>query len=119
VRMLEGWIFDVYPAGRDMVVWVIDADGRAHCLRDTFTPAFFVGGNPRDLVAVADTLIDQGWSVRVSRTQRTELFSGHALTVLQVEVTNLNLFATLFAEEEFGRTSVACAFDLRMPWGKK
>ena len=96
MRMLEGWIFDVYPAGRDMVIWVIDADGRAHCLHDTFTPAFFVGGNPRDLVAVADTLIDQGWSVRVSRTQRTELFSGHALTVLQVEVTNLNLFSTLF-----------------------
>ena len=58
VKTLDGWIFDVYPAGRDMVVWVIDADGHAHCLRDTFTPAFFVGGNPRDLVAVA-VLADQ------------------------------------------------------------
>jgi len=96
VKVLDGWIFDVYPAGQDMVVWVIDTEGRAHCLRDTFTPAFFVGGDPAELLAVAHFLIDQGWSVKPSRTKRTELFSGHTIGVLQVEVTNLNLFTILF-----------------------
>jgi len=79
-----------------MIVWVIDTEGRAHCLRDTFTPAFFVGGDPAELLAVAHFLIDQGWSVKASRTKRTELFSGHSIGVLQVEVTNLNLFTIIF-----------------------
>jgi DNA polymerase-2 len=96
MEVLDGWIFDVYPAGQDMVIWVIDPEGHAHCLRDTFTPAFFVGGDPRELLAVAHFLVDQGWSVKPSRTKRTELFSGHTIGVLQVEVTNLNLFAIIF-----------------------
>ena len=96
MKVLDGWIFDVYPAGQEMVVWVSDPEGRAHCLRDTFTPAFFVGGDPAELLAAAHFLVDQGWSVKPSRTKRTELFSGHTIGVLQVEVTNLNLFTIIF-----------------------
>ena len=96
MKVLDGWIFDVYPVDQDMVVWVIDTEGRPHCLRDSFTPAFFVGGDPGELLAVAHFLIDQGWSVKPSRTKRMELFSGHSIGVLQVEVTNLNLFTTIF-----------------------
>ena len=31
VKVLDGWIFDVYLAGQDMVVWVIDRSGQAQC----------------------------------------------------------------------------------------
>ncbi len=94
--MLDGWILDVYLAGREMAVWVIDRDGHVHCLRDTFIPAFYVGGDPKELRAVARFLIDQRWGVKLSRAERTELFLGHSILVLQVEVLNPNLFATIF-----------------------
>jgi DNA polymerase-2 len=96
VKVINGWIFDVYLAGRDMAVWVIDRDGQAHCLRDRFIPAFYVGGDPKDLRAVAQFLINQRWDVKLSRAERIELFLGHTILVLQVEVMNPNLFATIF-----------------------
>ncbi len=96
MQTIDGWIFDVYPSGRDMAVWVIDADGRAHFLRDSFAPAFYVGGDPRELRALARFLIAQRWGVKLARAERTELFLGHPIVVLQVEVTNPNLFTTIF-----------------------
>jgi DNA polymerase-2 len=96
VKVLDGWIFDVYLAGREMLVWVIDRDGKAHCLRDRFIPSFYVGGDSKELRAVAQFLINQHWDVRLSRAERTELFLGHTIVVLKVDVLNPNLFATIF-----------------------
>ncbi|MDE3090528.1 MAG: hypothetical protein KGJ80_14195, partial [Chloroflexota bacterium] len=96
MKTLDGWIFDVYPTERDMAVWVIDPDSRAHFLRDTFAPAFFVGGDTRELRAVARFLIDQHWSVKLARVERTDLFLGHDIAVLQVAVTPPALFPTIF-----------------------
>ena len=40
VKVLDGWIFDVYLAGREMVVWVIDRDGtRIACVIDSSPPS--------------------------------------------------------------------------------
>jgi DNA polymerase-2 len=96
VKVLDGWISDVYLAGREMFVWLIDRDGKAHCLRDRFIPSFYVGGDAKELRAVARFLIDQHWDVRLSRAERTELFLGHTIVVLKVDVLNPNLFATIF-----------------------
>lgn len=94
--MIDGWIFDVYPFGRDMIVWVIDRDGHAHCLQDKFISTFYVGGDAKELRAVARFLSNQRWEVRLSRAERVELFSGHPISVLQVDVMNLSLFAPIF-----------------------
>jgi len=32
---LFGWLFDAYPSGQGMTVWLIDPDGRAHALHDS------------------------------------------------------------------------------------
>ena len=96
VKVLDGWIFDVYLAGQDMVVWVIDRSGQAHCLRDYFIPSFYVGGEARDLHTMVKILDHQHWNIRMSRAERTELFLGHPIVVLKVDVLNPNLFATIF-----------------------
>lgn len=96
MKELEGWIFDVYVSGREMIVWVIDAEGHSHCLRDRFAPAFYVGGDWKELRAVARFLIAQRWDVKLSRTERMDLFLGHPSVVLQVEVLNPSLFTPIF-----------------------
>ena len=96
MKILDGWIFDVYPADREMIVWVIDVDGRAHLLRDAFAPSFFIGGSSRDLDAVRRLLLDQYKNVAVSRSLRTELFSGQPINVLEVQTSNLYLFSQVF-----------------------
>ena len=96
--ILEGWIFDVYPAGREMLVWVIDREGRAHALHDDFVPSFYVGGDSQELRAVARFLSDQRWDVHLARAERTELFLGQARLVLQVAVLNPSQFTTIFKQ---------------------
>jgi hypothetical protein len=96
VKVIDGWIFDVYLAGQDMVVWVIDRDGNAHCLRDYFIPSFYVGGEAKDLHAMVKFLDHHHWKIRMSRSERTERFLGHSIMVLKVDALNPNLFATIF-----------------------
>ena len=79
-----------------MIVWVIDCDGHAHCLHDHLVPAFYVGGDWEELRAVARFLVNQRWDIRLSRAKQTELFLGHPIVVLQVEVLNPSLFTTIF-----------------------
>lgn len=96
MKTIDGWIFDVYLAGRDIVVWVIDASGHAHLLRDTFIPAFYIGGDVKDLRASARFLMDQPWDLRLSWTERIDPELAYPIVVLQVEVMNPNHFATIF-----------------------
>ena len=63
---LFGWLFDAYPSGQGMTVWLIDPDGRAHPLQDSFTPAFYVSGPSEGLRAVAEFL--RGKPVNLRRT---------------------------------------------------
>lgn len=96
MKMLNGWILEVYLAGRDMTLRVVDATGRAHILRDPFIPVFYVGGDAKELRDLARFLIDQPWDVRLSRTEYKEAGLGHRTVVLQIEVMNPHHFSTIF-----------------------
>ncbi len=96
LKRIDAWIFDVYVTDRDIAVWIIDADGRAHFLRDQFAPAFFVGGDAHELRAVAQMLRYERAPVKLARAERTDLFLARDITVLQVEVFNPARFAMLF-----------------------
>ncbi len=96
MKILSGWIFDVYLVGRDMAVWVIDTDGRAQMLRDTFIPAFYVGGEAKGLRALARFILDQPWDVRLSWTEFLEPHLEYLMPVLQVEVMNPNHFSAIY-----------------------
>ena len=96
MKTLEGWIIDVYVSGSEMVVWVIDTEERAQILRDTFIPAFYVGGEAKDLRALARFILDQPWDVRLSWTECIERRLEYPIPVLQVEVMNPDHFSAIY-----------------------
>jgi DNA polymerase-2 len=83
---LYGWLFDAYPHGGAMGVWLLDRQGRAHFLRDRFTPAFCVHGPSAELRQVWRTLRRQRVPVELARSSGLDLFLDEQLDVLEVGV---------------------------------
>ncbi len=96
MKMLNGWILEVYLAGRDMTLRVIDTTGHAHQLRDAFIPVFFVGGDAKELRDLARFILDQTWDVRLSRAEHMDDSLAHRIVVLQIEVMNPHHFSEIF-----------------------
>jgi len=84
--MLTGWLFDAYPTGDGMAVWLIGEDGRAHRLVAPFAPVFYVAGPERLLARLPARLADQGIAAETAMAAREELLSGAALPVLRIAV---------------------------------
>jgi DNA polymerase-2 len=83
---LFGWLFDVYPQGEDMRVWLIDPEGRSHPLYDSFSPAFYVHGPRHELRAACELLRRQRAPVDLARTEKIDLFLDRAIEVLKISV---------------------------------
>jgi DNA polymerase-2 len=83
---LFAWLFDVYPGERGMTVWVIDAEGQAYPLRDSFRPSFYVQGPRAELRAVCQMLRARKAPVTLRRTERLDLFLDQPLEVLEAQV---------------------------------
>ena len=80
------WLFDAYPSKDGMTVWMIDADGKTHQLRDEFAPAFYVQGPREQLRAVCRMLRARRAPVTLQRTERIDLFLDRPQEVLEVGV---------------------------------
>ena len=44
VKLLQGWILDLYPNQHGMTLWLIDRNQSHYRLTDSFAPAFYVSG---------------------------------------------------------------------------
>jgi len=83
---LSAWLFDVYPSGAGMLVWLLDEAGRMHALHDDdFTPCFYVRG-PEDELAALTGWLRPRHDVALRRTARRDLFLDRELEVLEVAV---------------------------------
>lgn len=82
----EAWLFDVYPAGDGVTVWLLDDAGRALALHDRFTPAFYARGPQPDLRALCQLLRAAHAPVALRRAERHELFLDRAVEVLEIGV---------------------------------
>jgi len=69
-----------------MMVWVIDADSRAHCFTDTLTPSFFVHGTARELHTVCAFIASARWAVTMRRASRHDLFQRREIELLEIVV---------------------------------
>ena len=84
--LTHGWLFDVYPQGQGVSLWLLDRQGEALQLRDGFTPCFYVQGPPTEL-RQAWRLLQARWPQLVlARAERRELFLDEDIEVLQVGV---------------------------------
>jgi DNA polymerase-2 len=95
---LYGWLFDVYPSGDGMALWLLDEHGQSHRMQDTFTPRFFARGPRADLRAVCEMLRARRAPVTLRRTERLDLFLDHTVEVLEVGVKNPALLPRLFRQ---------------------
>jgi len=93
---LYGWLFDAYPSGTGMAVWLIDADGQAHMFHDDFTPVFYVRGPRQDLHDLCQMLRARRAPVELDRTERIDLFLDRPIEVLRVGVRSPGLLPHLF-----------------------
>ena len=83
---LSAWLFDVYPDGDGMRLWLLDGDGRMHTLHDTFTPCIYARGPIDDLRAVSRMLRARRAPVTLRRAERRELFLDREVEVLEIGV---------------------------------
>jgi len=84
---LFAWLFDAYPSGNGMSVWLIDREGRSHELRDRFSPRFYVQGSSDRLRTLSESLVGRRAPVEVRTTERIDLFLDRLIEVLEVRVT--------------------------------
>ncbi|MBM2844275.1 MAG: putative polymerase family, partial [Anaerolineales bacterium] len=82
----SAWLFDVYPSGTGMILWLLDEAGRMHALHDDdFTPCFYVRG-PEDELAALTGWLRTRRDVVLRRTARRDLFLDRELEVLEIGV---------------------------------
>ncbi|GMR11006.1 MAG: type B DNA-directed DNA polymerase [Anaerolineae bacterium] len=81
-----GWLFDVYPSGNGMAVWLIDRQGHSHELHDTFSPRFYAQGSRDRLRSLSAALIGRHAPVALRITERIDLFLDRPVEVLEVRV---------------------------------
>jgi DNA polymerase-2 len=98
VATLHGWFFDAYPEGSGMRIWILDAQGRSHCLSDSFVPAFYVRGPHQELRALCRMLRSRRAPVDLRRTERRELFLDQDVEVLEVGVRVPGMLPQLFRQ---------------------
>jgi DNA polymerase-2 len=98
VTTLHGWLFDAYPAGKGMRIWLIDEQGRPHALSDGFVPTFYARGPQQELRALCKMLRARRAPVNLRRTERRDLFLDQDLEVLEVGVRAPAMLPTLFRQ---------------------
>lgn len=81
---LFGWLFDVYPAGDGMTVWLLDPEGQSHQLHDTFTPSFYASGPHEQLRSLCLWMRARRAPVTFKRSEGTDLFLDRPIEVLEI-----------------------------------
>ena len=82
---ITGWLLDVYPNETNLTLWLIGADGQRYRFFQDFTATLYAAGPATRLRELWKWLAGQPIPVRLSRTQRRDVFQG-LLSVLAVEV---------------------------------
>lgn len=84
--LLDGWLFDAYPDGDGMAVWVAALDGGRERFLDPWLFVFCCGG-PMPLLVRAKALIEGlTFPAAAVMSERTELFSRRAVPVLEARL---------------------------------
>lgn len=72
-----GWLLDLYPHPEGgILLWLLCDDGRRLCLRQDFSATFYAAGPSHRLRDLWKHLADQPGRIKLSRTERRDLFTG-------------------------------------------
>ncbi len=98
-RSEDGWLFDLYAQGREMVLWFITASGERLRVADDFAPSFFVEGMERELDATDRARFRRavesvGGLEWIGPASRLDFWSGHPREVHEIRIADLNRYKT-------------------------
>ncbi len=82
----RGWLFDLYPSSKGITFWIIDGDGvktRGHV---PFVPRFFMNVKGADRSRVEALARKFRCSVTGGWAEKTEIYSGKRIPVLEISV---------------------------------
>ncbi|MBI3788708.1 MAG: hypothetical protein HY276_10700, partial [Ignavibacteriales bacterium] len=86
MNTITGWLFDVYPSAKGITLWLIDEHGNKHCCSREFYPSFYLHLNNSDAKRAEFLGTRSPVPLSLTRTTRTEIYSGEPWDVLQVFV---------------------------------
>ncbi len=89
---LTGWLFDCYPSPQGITLWLIDENGDKHRCFRRFIPSFFLHLNDVDTRRAEILGARCPVPVSMTRTTKTEIYSGDPLDVLEVHVHDTTRF---------------------------
>jgi DNA polymerase-2 len=92
---LRGWLFDLYPLGSSMILWIKPENGLLHRLEQPFRPRFYAQGKKEDLLSLAHFLEKGRWSTGHQWTRKREFWSGDEVEVMGIEVVDSDHYAHL------------------------
>jgi DNA polymerase-2 len=92
---IQGWLFDLYPLGSSMILWIKDEHGLLHRFEDPFRPRFYARGKTEDLLALFHSLQKGRWVTGYRWTIKKEFWSGDEMEVMEIEVTDPEHYAQL------------------------
>ncbi|HTP01347.1 MAG TPA: DNA polymerase domain-containing protein [Anaerolineales bacterium] len=77
-----GWLLDLYPHPENgIVLWLLCDDGQRRCLRQDFSASFYAAGPSHRLRALWQFLLSQSAQIKLSRTERQDLFNGSTVVL--------------------------------------
>jgi DNA polymerase elongation subunit (family B) len=114
--VVEGWLFDVYPHRDGMVVWVLDAGGRAHRLLHPYQPVMYVAGSRRAIEAAGRAVATLGVPVGLRPARQRELMTGEEIPVVRVAVGSPAAYPA--AAQRLARVAHLTLFNCDVPVGR-
>ncbi|MCX8118000.1 MAG: hypothetical protein N3G78_08730 [Desulfobacterota bacterium] len=92
---LRGWLFDLYPLGASMILWIKGEEGSMHRLEDPFRPRFYAQGKRKDAVALFDFLQRRREATGYRWVRKREFWSGEEIEVMEIEMVDPEHYAHL------------------------
>ena len=86
MKLLQGWILDLYPNQHGMTLWLIDRNQTHYRLTDSIRPRFLCSGSAGKLARLQDAAQKQTTELRTRLTERIDLWLNATRPVLEVSV---------------------------------
>jgi DNA polymerase-2 len=94
---IQGWLFDLYPLGSSMILWIKDEHGLLHRFEDPFRPRFYARGKTEDLLALFHSLQKGRWVTGYQWTIKKEFWSGDEVEAMEIEAIDPEHYAQLLS----------------------
>ena len=92
---IQGQLFDLYPLGSSMILWIKGEDGRLRRFEDPFRPRFYAQGKKSDLLDLFHSLQKERRAAGYQWSRKREFWSGDEVEVMEIEVVDSEDYAQL------------------------